>query len=97
MIEIKRNFDREEFVFEAKSGGEFLAEIGGEITEGVFLIKSYAGDETLFDGMVRSALNGADHAGAKSALFAESIDGNLLKKNGYHREIESILRFFGEE
>ena len=44
MIEIKRNYDAEDFTFEAKSGGELLAELHGEIANGVFTVKSYSGD-----------------------------------------------------
>ena len=94
MIEIKRNYDREDFTFEAKSEGELLAELHGEIADGVFTVRSYSGDKLLFDGVSRGALNNADHEGAVSAVFAETIPDELMKLVVFGREIPDIAEFF---
>ena len=94
MIEIKRNRDAEDFTFEAKSEGELLAELHGEITDNVFTVKSYSGDKFLFDGVARSALNNADHEGAVSAVFEETIPDELMKLVVFGREIPDIAEFF---
>ena len=94
MIEIKRNYDTPDFTFEAKSEGELLAELHGEIAEGVFTVKSYIGDRFLFDGVARSALNNADHEGAVSAVFADTIPDELMKLVVFGREIPDIAEFF---
>lgn len=94
MIEIKRNYDAEDFTFEAKADGELLAELHGEIRENVFTVKSYGGDKLLFDGVARSALNNADHEGAVSAVFADTIPDELMKTVIFGREIPDIAEFF---
>ena len=94
MIEIKRNYDAEDFTFEAKSDGELLAEIHGDIADGIFTVKSYSGDKYLFDGVARSALNNADHEGAKSAVFTDTIPDELMKLVVFGREIPDIAEFF---
>lgn len=97
MLEIKRNYNSEDFSFEAKTDGEILAEIHGEIIDGVFHINSYSGDKYLFDGVCRAALNNAEHEGALSAVLENTVPDWLLMLFGYKREIESISRFFEEE
>ena len=94
MIEIKRNYDTEDFTFEAKTEGELLAELHGEIADGVFTVKSYIGDKFLFDGVARSALNNADHEGAVSAVFEDTIPDELMKLVVFGREIPDIAEFF---
>ena len=94
MIEIKRNSDTEDFTFEAKTGDELLAELHGEIADGVFTVKSYSGDKFLFDGVSRAAMNNADHEGAVSAVFAETIPDELMKLVIFGREIPDIAEFF---
>lgn len=94
MIEIKRNYDAEDFTFEAKSEGELLAELHGEIAEGVFTVKSYSGDKFLFDGMSRAAMNNADHEGAVSAVFSDAIPDELMKLVVFGREVPDIAEFF---
>lgn len=94
MIEIKRNYDTQDFTFEAKTGGELLAELHGEITDGVFTVKSYSGDKLLFDGMSRAAMNNADHEGAVSAVFAQTIPDDLMKLVVFGREVPDIAEFF---
>lgn len=94
MIEIKRNYDASDFTFEAKSGGELLAELHGEITDSIFTVRSYSGDNFLFDGVARSALNNADHEGAVSAVFADTIPEELMKLVVFGREIPDIAEFF---
>lgn len=97
MIEIKRNYDAADFVFEAKTEGELLADIHGEITDSVFHIKSYSGDKYLFDGLCRGALNNAEHEGARSAVIEETVPDWLLMLFNYSREIGSISEFFEKE
>ncbi len=97
MVEIKRNHDSEDFVFEAKTNGELLAELHGEIVEGVFHILKYSGDKYLFDGVCRAALNNADHEGASSAVIEDSVPEWLLMLFGYKRNIPSIGEFFESE
>ena len=94
MIEIKRNYDAEDFTFEAKTEGDLLAELHGEIADGVFTVKSYSGDKFLFDGVARSALNNADHEGAVSAMFADTVPDELMKLVIFGREIPDIAEFF---
>ena len=94
MIEIKRNYEAEDFTFEAKTEGELLAELHGEIADGVFTVKSYSGDKLLFDGVSRAALNNADHEGAVSAVFAETVPDELMKLVIFGREIPDIAEFF---
>ena len=94
MSEIKRNYDADDFVFEAKTNGELLAELHGKIAEGVFNISGYDGDKYLFDGVCRAALNNAEHEGAKSAVIEESVPEWLLMLFGYKREIPSVAEFF---
>ena len=94
MIEIKRNYDASDFTFEAKTEGELLAELHGEITDKVFTVKSYSGDKFLFDGVARSALNNADHEGAVSAVFADTVPEELMKTVAFGREIPDIAEFF---
>ena len=97
MVEIKRNYEAEDFSFEAKTDGELLAELHGEITDGVFHINSYNGDKYLFDGVCRGALNNAEHEGAGSAVIEETVPDWLLMLFGYEREIDSISEFFDSE
>lgn len=97
MVEIKRNRGAKDFVFEAKTNGELLAELHGEITEGVFRILKYGGDKYLFDGVCRAALNNAEHEGASSAVIEDSVPEWLLMLFGYKREIPSIGKFFESE
>lgn len=94
MIEIKRNYDADDFTFEAKTEGELLAELHGEITGDVFTVKSYSGDKFLFDGMSRAAMNNADHEGAVSAVFTDTIPDELMKLVVFGREIPDIAEFF---
>lgn len=94
MIEIKRNYEANDFTFEAKTDGELLAELHGDIADSVFTVKSYSGDKFLFDGVARSALNNADHEGAKSAVFAETIPDELMKLVVFGRDIPDIAEFF---
>ena len=94
MIEIKRNYEANDFTFEAKTEGELLAELHGDIADGVFTVKSYSGDKFLFDGVARSSLNSADHEGAVSAVFAETIPDELMKLVVFGREISDIAEFF---
>ena len=94
MIEIKRNYDTEDFTFEAKTEGDLPAELHGEIADGVFIVKSYIGDKFLFDGVARSALNNADHEGAVSAVFEDTIPDELMKLVVFGREIPDIAEFF---
>ena len=94
MIEIKRNYDADDFTFEAKSEGELLAELHGEIAGDVFNVKSYSGDKFLFDGVSRAAMNNADHEGAVSAVFAQTIPDELMKLVVFGREIPDIAEFF---
>ena len=94
MIEIKRNYEANDFTFEAKTDGELLAELHGEIADGVFTVKSYSGDKLLFDGVARSALNNADHEGAVSAVFARTVPDELMKLVVFGREIPDIAEFF---
>lgn len=97
MVEIKRNYQAEDFTFEAKTDGELLADIHGEIVDGVFHIKSYNGDKYLFDGVCRGALNNAEHEGAKGAVIEETVPDWLLMLFNYSREIPSISEFFEKE
>lgn len=97
MVEIKRNYEAEDFSFEAKTDGELLAELHGEISEGVFHIRSYDGDKYLFDGVCRGALNNAEHEGAVSAVIEDTVPDWLLMLFGYEREIASISGFFDSE
>lgn len=97
MVEIKRNYNSPNFVFEAKTNGELLAELHGEINDGVFHIRKYGGDKYLFDGVCRAALNNAEHEGAKSAVIEEEVAEWLLMLFGYKREILSIADFFEDK
>ncbi len=94
MIVIKRNYDAEDFCFEAKCEGELIADIHGEIKDKVFTVKSYNGDKFLFDGVLRSALNNADHEGAVSAVIADTIPDEFVKTFVGGRRLESIAEFF---
>lgn len=97
MVEIKRNYEAADFSFEAKTNGELLAELHGEIIDGVFHIRSYNGDKYLFDGVCRGALNNAEHEGAVSAVIEETVPDWLLMLFGYERDIPSISEFFDSE
>ncbi len=94
MVEIKRNYDSDEFLFQAKENGEITASLYGEISEGVFHIRRYEGDKWLFDGVCRGALNNAEHEGAVSAVIEEGVPDWQLMLFGYTREIDSISGFF---
>ena len=97
MVEIKRNPSARDFCFEAKTDGELLAELHGEIIDSVFHIKTYSGDQYLFDGVCRASLNNAEHEGASSAIIEETVKDYLLMLFGYEREIGSISNFFEQE
>ncbi|MCM1054716.1 MAG: hypothetical protein NC394_04250 [Bacteroides sp.] len=97
MVEIKRNYGAEDFSFEAKTDGELLAALHGEIYDGVFHIRTYEGDKYLFDGVCRGALNNAEHEGASSAVIEETVPDWLLMLFGYERDIDSISGFFENE
>lgn len=97
MVEIKRNRSAEDFCFEAKTDGELLAQLHGEIADGVFHIRTYDGDQYLFDGVCRASLNSAEHEGARSAVIEETVKDYLLMLFGYEREIGSISEFFEKE
>lgn len=94
MVEIKRNYEAVDFCFEAKTEGELLAQLHGDIEEGVLRIKTYEGDQYLFDGVCRASLNNAEHEGAVSAVIEETVKDFLLMLFGYEREIGSISEFF---
>lgn len=97
MIEIKRNPEAPDFLFEAKENGEITAALRGEITDGIFHILSYEGDKYLFDGVCRGALNNAEHEGAASAVIESTVPDWLLMLFGYSRDITSISDFFEEK
>lgn len=97
MVEIKRNPSAGDFCFEAKTDGEILAQLHGEIIDGVFHIKTYDGDQYLFDGVCRASLNSAEHEGASSAVIEETVKDYLLMLFGYKRKINSISSFFENE
>lgn len=97
MIEIKRNYDCSDIVFEAKEKGEITAVMKGSIDgERIFHIAHYEGDKYLFDGVCRASLNNAEHEGAISAIIEPSIPDWQLMLFDYKREIPSISEFFGE-
>lgn len=97
MVEIKRNHEAPDFLFEAKENGEITASLHGEITDSVFHVLSYDGDKYLFDGVCRGALNNAKHDGAASAVIEDTVPDWLLMLFGYKREIPSISDFFEEK
>lgn len=97
MIEIKRNYDFSDIVFEAKEKGEITAIMKGGIDEeGVFHIVHYEGDKYLFDGVCRATLNHAEHEGALSAVIEPTVPDWQLMLFDYKREIPSISEFFSE-
>ena len=94
MIEIKRNYELPDIVFEARENGEVAASMKGSISDGVFRITEYRGDKYLFDGVCRASLNNAEHEGAASAVIEPSVPDWQLMLFGYKREIPSISDFF---
>ncbi|MDE6580667.1 MAG: hypothetical protein K2K41_09060 [Ruminiclostridium sp.] len=98
MVEIKRNYNYPNIVFEAKEKGEIIASITGSIDENkIFRITQYTGDKYLFDGTCRAALNNSEHEGAVSAVIEPSVPDWQLMLFGYKREIPSISDFFEEK
>lgn len=97
MVEIKRNCDLPDIVFEAKENGEITASMKGDIRENVFHITLYEGDKYLFDGVCRASLNNAEHEGAASAVIEQSVPDLFLMLFNYKREIPSISDFFEEK
>ena len=97
MVEIKRNYDLPNIVFEAKEKGEIVASMKGSFIEGIFHITEYQGDKYLFDGVCRASLNNAEHEGAASAVIEQSVPDWQLMLFGYKREIPSVSDFFEEK
>lgn len=97
MVEIKRNYEAEDFVFEATENGKPAAVLYGKIIDSVLHIVRYTGDKYLFDGVCRGALNNAEHEGADSAVIEESVPDWLLMLFNYKRSITSISDFFEEK
>lgn len=97
MVEIKRNYNLPDIVFEAKEQGEITAYMKGSISEEVFHITEYEGDKYLFDGVCRASLNNAEHEGAISAVIENTVPDFLLMLFGYSRDIPSISDFFEEK
>ena len=98
MVEIKRNYDYPDIVFDAKENGEITAAMKGSIDDdGVFHITQYEGDKYLFDGVCRASLNNAEHEGAMSAVIEPTVPDWQLMLFGYKREIPSISDFFEEK
>lgn len=99
MVEIKRNADVSlpQISAEARSNGETLAGVCGEIVGETLHIDDFFGEKMLFDGVCRALLNIAEHSGAVGCVFGEKIDRRLLASAKLQEEIRSIAAFFDKK
>ena len=93
MVEIKKD-SGEKLAFSAKSDGELLACVGGELGGSELVITDFSGEKFLFDGVCRAMLSWAEHNGAISCRFADEISDELLSVYGGKRRFEYISEIF---